>query len=1251
MHRLRIGWSRFTRVALVVSLALLAACEGRPPEAESALARSLTAAGAWTELGPKPIGGGAARFSGRVTALAVDLGKDPTGNTVYAGTAWGGIWKSTSGLSASPTFVPIADGAPMLTTGSLALDASTTPTTLYVGTGEPTGGGDNFYGRGIMKSVDGGQTWSIATSADGGAKPFLGLGFYRIAVDPTNPHVLLAAAADTLVSYGAPTVFPGVYRSSDGGITWTEVLQITDSLSPHGKSATEVIYDPGRSAFYAAIAGAGFYRSLDHGLTWSGLPSPFTGGRTVTTNSLFRGAFAVRGGSLYAAVAGVPITPCSGGTTPCDTGLYQSTDGGSTWTPIQTPTVNPFDQYRTVIAAPPGNNSLVIGGFSAWVASNVNGMNTTWLFAQTPHADQHTLAVMDGSRWYLGDDGGVYRTTDAGNTYVDLNATLGITQFYDVSAAPNQPGAFLGGTQDNGSVATSSPGQAWNELLGGDGYITAINPSNGSQFFTESNNNAGLFRSDDAGGTWSLVVDAFTTGDSFAGPPFQLMPNKPGTIVRGSVAVWRGPATPSSPGAGWTRISQDLDGITSIQVSPANSAVMYAATVNGSLFKTTDGGASPWVDVRPPTSAFLHFGAVAVHPTDSNVAYLGVAQLGGSKVFATTNGGQSWSDITGNLPDVPVRALLVDPLAPADLYLGTDQGVFVATDGGRAGGAEVWQTMGSGLPNTSVVSLKISGGANRVLVAGTHGRGAWTVAPLAASGLGLGAVADAYVRDGTSAGTNFGTATSLVVKNSTTAGNNRITFLRFPLTGVGSTVTSARLRLFGSRPAASAITDTAFAVSNDSWAESTIDWNNRPALGAKQGAGVVIGTAAQYYEWDLTSLVQAQVSAGATDVSVAVAMDTATSASPDTFNAREASANPPQLLVVAASSGNPPTVAQPAAASPNPVPGTATQLSVLGADDQGEGGLTYAWSAAGSPPAPVAFSANGSNAAKNTTATFTRAGAYSLQVVIRDAGGLTATSSVAVTVAQTATAVSVSPATATVAPGGTQQFTATVTDQFGATIGSPALTWAVSGGGTIGSGGLFTAGSSAGGPFTVTATSAGVSGTARVTVASPTTVTLGPVADAYVQDGGSAGTNFGTATTLLVKNTSTSGNNRWAFLRFDISALTSVTAAKLRLFGSHSATTNTMDSAFAVASNSWTETGLTWNNQPARGAKQGSSVTVSQAAQYYEWDVTSFVQAQKQAGINQASLAVTMDALTNNSPDTFNSREASGNRPQLVVTP
>jgi hypothetical protein len=187
----------------------------------------------------------------------------------------------------------------------------------------------------------------------------------------------------------------------------------------------------------------------------------------------------------------------------------------------------------------------------------------------------------------------------------------------------------------------------------------------------------------------------------------------------------------------------------------------------------------------------------------------------------------------------------------------------------------------------------------------------------------------------------------------------------------------------------------------------------------------------------------------------------------------------------AGSGGQAPTVASAAAANPSSTLGTTSTLSVLGADDGGEAKLSYSWATSGGSPAPVSFSANASNAAKSTIATFGKAGSYALLVTIRDVGGLAVTSSVNVNVGQALSSIKLTPATAQVTPNGSQQFAASGLDQFGSPMASqPGMSWTVSGGGTINVNGLFSAGGAAGGPFTVGATSGGKSGSASITVTS-----------------------------------------------------------------------------------------------------------------------------------------------------------------------
>lgn len=256
----------------------------------------------------------------------------------------------------------------------------------------------------------------------------------------------------------------------------------------------------------------------------------------------------------------------------------------------------------------------------------------------------------------------------------------------------------------------------------------------------------------------------------------------------------------------------------------------------------------------------------------------------------------------------------------------------------------------------------------------------------------------------------------------------------------------------------------------------------------------------------------------------------------------------------------PPTVATPAAVTQNPVTGTTANLSVLGADDGGEGALTYTWSTSGTPPAVVTFSTNNSNASKNAVATFSAAGTYTLLATIRDTDGATASSSINVSVNQTLSGLSISPPAVSVAPLATQQFTAGQADQFGAVIsGQPSVTWTASGGGTISASGLFTAGSSTGGPFTITSSGGGVSGTANVTVSAAPPVTYrvnagGSAASPFAADQFySGGGTFGVGTTIVTAGVANAApaavyqSERYGNLNYTLPGLTVARTYTVRL--------------------------------------------------------------------------------------------------------
>lgn len=725
----------------------------------------------WTELGPSPLDDSSdnltayvyGNVSGRVTSLALDLANDPTANTLYVGTAYGGVWKSTNALSGSPTFTPISDPAQSLAVGAVGLDTSVNPPILYVGTGELNMDGDSYYGVGILKTANGGVTWGLASTADSGAISFQGLAFSKILVDPSNPATVLAAAGFACCHPGLTNLNQGIYWSPDHGGTWTQVT----SSGLNGHSCTDLIYD-GSATFYAAVRFQGIYASTD-GVNWSLLTSPFPSGTAPSTTNFARASLASRGTTLWCLAADSSDNPAKPGTG--DTGLSESDNGGQSWHAVNLPKApgqnNFFDAgaggqgtYDQYVAAPAGSTALIAAGIDVWKAASAAGTGTSWTnvtnaylsngFTAFSHPDQHAIALDGPGTWFIGNDGGVWGTVNGGASLSNLNTDLGTLQFYSVSPDPSAAGGFLGGTQDNGtSTNHGRSGLTWTQVDGGDGGYTDSNASMAGQFFTE-NFNIGLFRTDNYGADFfnNTVIDSTYTpiskDSSSILVPYQVIPGSPATVVMGTSRLWKGPGN-SNGGSGWVTISPPLLGasvsdpnqtIQALALAPGNSNYIYAATANldpaTPVYQVfTNGGGTTWTDVTsnlPTSNPIL---ALSVDPGNPSVAYVGIQGFTGTNsghLFQTVNGGTTWVDVTGNLPDAPVNGVLADPDFPTDVYVATDAGVFVTQS--VNGASTSWSRMGTALPDSTVLQIKMAETCPRALVAATHGRGAWSICPL-----------------------------------------------------------------------------------------------------------------------------------------------------------------------------------------------------------------------------------------------------------------------------------------------------------------------------------------------------------------------------------------------------------------------------------------------------------------------------------------------------------------------------------------
>ena len=636
--------------------------------------------------------------------------------------------------------------------------------------------------------------------------------------------------------------------------------------------------------------------------------------------------------------------------------------------------------------------------------------------------------------------------------------------------------------------------RTWDSLIGGRMFLTADNGANWAQIgsadsdidilsIVKSSNNIlagtwnGFYLSTSGGTSWSAVtptgIPADTAIRTIAAIDANLFAATTGHVYKSS-----------DNGNAWTEVSSGIPTTATATSFVAIGSAIFAGTDSNGAFVTTNGGAS-WTAINSGL-ADSHITQLAASGTR-----LFAATLNG--VFVSDNNGTSWAADSSTLRNVNCFVV-----ANSQLFAGTDNsGVYLSVDNGG-----IWTSFNTGLPDsTRVWSLAASSDS---IFAGTNS-GVWrtpsSTVPNSAPTVATAASA--------TPNTATGQSTSLSVLGADDGGEANLTYtwtttgtppaaVTFNANGTNAAKnTTATFSQAGSYAFLVTEKDPAGLTATSS-VVVTVDQTLTSILVTPAGSTIAplatqqfVATARDQFA---TALVTQPtftwtVSGGGIIDGNGLFTADATVGGPYTATAQSGAASGTATISVAVPNVGP-SISSPAAANPNPVTGNATSLSVLGNDDGGEANLIYTWAASGTPPASVTFSANGSNAAKNTTATFTKAGNYTFQVTVADQSGLAVTSSVTLTVNQTLTSIVVSPTSATVNSSATQQFSATARDQFGTNLATqPTFAWSVSGGGTIGSSGLFTAGSSAGGPYTVTATSGGISGTGNVTVSStPTTV-------------------------------------------------------------------------------------------------------------------------------------------------------------------
>ncbi len=754
---------------------------------------------AWTPLGPAPIGQGQTfgtprvAVSGRVSTVVLDPGYNgATNQTIYLGAAQGGVWRSRDN---GATWTPLTDDQPSLAMGAIATDP-TNLNVIYVGTGEGHLSGDSYYGAGLLKSTDGGVTWTQIggpiSTGDPKQPAFLNAAFHALVVDPTAPSTLYAATETGFVSSASgAAAFPplgdrGIWKSTDGGMTWRNLNP--PNLPALNRAGTDVLLDPRDSRrVFAAISGLGIYRSTAAGEP--GAWEKLTAG--LPDSDLDRIKLAVGpplapapNSTLYAAISRNSNTRLLG--------VFKSTDGGTAWTQTTTPAPTTGGTYYALALAvdPVDANIVYYGtltnaintGGTFW-RSRDGGQTWTDLSAGNGvtgglHVDTHWIAVSPVNRniLFTANDGGVWRTESATADVVawtSLNQSLNITQFYTVALHPTDPNILLGGTQDNGTDRYDG-NLNWFHSRGGDGgavlidqsnpqvmYHTFINFNSASSAFTR----IGPEISSDSGNTWTrrgcfgctAQPGGFNPADRLS--DYAPMAQHTGfTGAQGNViyfgthrlyrsadqgATWAGlGASTDGFGADLTKNIPDLNygnGFPSyISAIAAHSALdrsanpvgetIWIGTGDGLVQFTSNAGALAGATFTNVTRAPLPNRYVTDIALDSNNRQRAVVVYSGfnantpeapGHIFATGDQGATWTNISGNLPDIPVTSVVIDPLLPGTIYIGTDLGAFQTSDGGAA-----WIRLSNGMPKVAVFMLRYHA-ASRSLIAATHGRGVY----------------------------------------------------------------------------------------------------------------------------------------------------------------------------------------------------------------------------------------------------------------------------------------------------------------------------------------------------------------------------------------------------------------------------------------------------------------------------------------------------------------------------------------------
>jgi photosystem II stability/assembly factor-like uncharacterized protein len=649
------------------------------------------AVAAWQLIGPANIGG-------RITDIEMPKSNE---NIIYAGCASGGIFAS---VNFGTTWTPIFDKQPFLAIGDIAIDPNN-DSTVYAGTGEPnTGGGSITYdGNGVYKSTNQGRSWKHIGLDSVGT-------IGRIAVAKTNSSVVYVAAVGDIYQ---KSVNKGLYKSTNGGTTWTKVLYISDSTSVNDVAVSPVDANTLYATTWERISRpdvrvyggitSNLWKSTNGGTTWVKL---FTD--DANRGKLTIGIPPTNAGLLYVSMANKDGTFRAiykyNGTT--FTNISNGVSGATTYT----------WWFGGIKCHPTNENIVYYSDFSLFRTTNGG---TSWqTVAGASHVDQHSVCISasDNQKVVIGNDGGVYTSTNALSSI--SFRSLPNTQVYDFDLYKADEQSLSAAFQDNSFARTSTQVQnTWQPFGGGDGVEIRVNPNDKSE--TYSSQYGGL----------NITTNGIGVSDRFNWRcPIRLDPVTPTIRYMGTNKVYKFNPSLSK----WTAISGDLTNgsgsgnfgtITTLAVAPSNNNYIYSGSDDGQVYVTKNGGTS-WQKITTGLPVLWTM-FVKTDRTNPEIAYVGFSGyrygVTDAHIYKTTNAGTTWTRISNDLPQIPVNDLEIDPTDPNTLYLATDIGVYYSTNGGTN-----WLKLGTKMPSVVVSTLNFAVNT-RWLYASTYGRSIYKI--------------------------------------------------------------------------------------------------------------------------------------------------------------------------------------------------------------------------------------------------------------------------------------------------------------------------------------------------------------------------------------------------------------------------------------------------------------------------------------------------------------------------------------------